>query len=149
MPFKTYSFDGISVSSYNFEQFKYFLEASNDSTYVLNFWATWCAPCIAELPYFKQANKTFKESAIRFIYVSLDFENQIINKLLPFLKENKLEGEIIVLKQDGMNNWIGKIEKNWSGNIPATLIYDQSGRDFYPKNLTYDALQKAILKRIP
>lgn len=141
--------DNNRVAAYTFEQFEPFMQASNDSTYVLNFWATWCAPCVAELPYFQKLQQEFKHQKVRVIYVSLDFEKQIKRKLLPFLTKNKLKGEVIVLKQEGMNDWIGKINAQWSGNLPATLIYNKSGADFYPKSFEYIALRNALKKRLP
>ena len=146
---KIYSNEEQRVAAYTFQQFEPFMHANNDSTYVLNFWATWCAPCVAEIPYFQQLQAEFNHQKVAFIYVSLDFEKQIEKKLLPFLAKNKLKGEVIVLKQKGMSDWIGKIDSQWSGNLPATLIYNKNGSDFYPNSFEYDALRKALLKRMP
>jgi thiol-disulfide isomerase/thioredoxin len=144
-----YADDHKRIAAYTFEQFEPFMQASNDSTYVLNFWATWCAPCVAELPYFQKLQQEFNHQKVRVIYVSLDFEKQIEKKLLPFLTKNKLNGEVIVLKQKGMNDWIDKINAQWSGNLPATLIYNNSGADFYPQSFDYKALRDALKKRLP
>ena len=118
--------DPVSVSIYKFENFKNFLEAENDTTYIINFWATWCRPCVEELPYFAELYQKNKDTKLRFIFVSLDFEKEIEKKLLPFLKKNKLYGEVLVLSQKGMNNWIDQIESSWSGSLPATLIVNSN-----------------------
>jgi len=137
-----------TVGVYDYQNFTRFLQAENDTTYVINFWATWCKPCVEELPYFQQLATEYQDQKVRFIFVSLDFEKQLEKKLLPFLKENKLKGEVIVLTQKRMNDWIGKIDKNWSGNLPATLIYNPSGQEFYPHSFEYETLKKALEKRL-
>ena len=65
------------------------IDLSVDKTYVINFWATWCAPCVKELPYFEEVNKEFKDKNTEVILVSLDFPSQIESKLKPYLKKIK------------------------------------------------------------
>ena len=60
------------------------LHKDNDTTYVVNFWATWCKPCVAELPYFEQLTETYKGQKVKVLLVSLDFSKQIESKLLTF-----------------------------------------------------------------
>lgn len=115
--------DKDSIAVYDFEYFNAFLKPPNDSIYILNFWATWCQPCVEELPEFVELKNRISNKSINMIFVSLDFERQLEQKLLPFLEKNELPGEIIVLKQDGMNDWIGKIHQHWEGSLPMTLIY--------------------------
>ncbi len=57
-----------------FEDFEYLLEKDNDTTYVINFWATWCLPCVKELPEFEEINQHFKDKKFKMILVSLDFD---------------------------------------------------------------------------
>ena len=73
-----------TVGVYSYDNFKAFLEAENDTTYVVNFWATWCKPCVAELPYFEELYQNYKDQKVKLILVSLDFEKQLETKLLPF-----------------------------------------------------------------
>ena len=63
------------------------IDLSVEKTYVINFWATWCAPCVKELPYFEEVNKEFKDKNTEVILVSLDFPSQIETKLKPYLKK--------------------------------------------------------------
>jgi len=107
--------DGVKVGLYTYDAFQKYLEAENDTTYVVNFWATWCKPCVEELPSFEQLYEKYKDKKVRLILVSLDFEKQIESKLIPFINENKLKGEVLVLQQKGMNDWIDKIDPSWSG----------------------------------
>lgn len=138
---------GIKVVDYNGLQ--PLLEKSNDTTYIINFWATWCAPCIKELPYFQQINDKFAGARVKVILVSLDFERQIESRLIPFIKKNSVTPEVIVLNDPDANNWIDKIDPSWSGALPATLFFNKNGRKFYEKEFTYDEIRNVIFELNP
>lgn len=132
------------VGLYPYAAFKPFLEAENDTTYIVNFWATWCKPCVEELPYFEALYQQYKDQKVRLILVSLDFEEQIQSKLLPFMIKNNLKGEVLVLSQDGMNDWIDKIDPSWSGALPATLIYNKDKRAFFEQSFDDKTLEQKL-----
>jgi len=67
-----------------FDDFEPILHQDTDTTYVVNFWATWCGPCVKELPYFEALHKSYKNQPVKVVLVSLDFEKHIVRKLLPF-----------------------------------------------------------------
>ena len=92
----------------DFNGLKPYLEKENDTTYIINFWATWCAPCIKELPYFQQINDEFADKKLKVLLVSLDFERQIESRLIPFIKKHKVTPEVIVLSDPDSNAWINK-----------------------------------------
>ncbi len=106
----------------------------SDTTYVINFWATWCKPCVAELPYFLELHETYKDQKYKFIFVSLDFPKQIEKKLMPFLEKNPLPGEVIVLDDSDSNTWIPAVDPEWSGAIPATMVYNGDRKIFAEKS---------------
>ena len=116
------------------------LNKNDDKTYVINFWATWCAPCIKELPYFEKLNQNYSGKNVEVILVSLDFPRMYEKKLKPYIKENDLKSKVIALDDTDMNRWIPKINENWTGAIPATIIYNKTGRKFYERSFTYDEL---------
>lgn len=93
-----------------------------DSVYVINFWATWCKPCIEELPHFEEANSAFSQKNVRIILVSLDSPSELERVLLPFVKKKDLKSEILLLDEQNPNEWIDKIEPEWTGSLPATII---------------------------
>jgi len=120
------------------------LNKQNDTTYVINFWATWCMPCVKELPYFQQIHDEFSQEKVKVILVSLDFLKHLDSRLKPFLQKNKLSPEIILLNDPDSNAWIDKVSPDWSGAIPATIIYNKNFRNFYEKSFTYEELQTII-----
>jgi thiol-disulfide isomerase/thioredoxin len=133
---------GIKVIDY--KGLQPYLQKKEDTLYVINFWATWCKPCVKELPYFERVNKEFKDEPVRVILVSLDFPKQLESKLIPFIEKNNIQSEVIVLNDPDSNNWINKIDESWSGAIPATLFYSGKTRIFHEKTFTYSELVKII-----
>lgn len=143
-PLTVYSKDGISVKSYDYKTFEHFLKQQNDTTYVVNFWATWCKPCVEELPNFEKLNANYKDKKVKVILVSMDMSKQVETSLLPFIKRKKLQSKILYLNDPDANAWIEKVDKSWSGAIPATVIYKNNERKFYEQSFTYEALEKEV-----
>ena len=124
-------FDTVSVPVVDYQNLKPLLHQSNDTTYIVNFWATWCAPCVKELPYFEALNDLYKDDKVKVILVSLDFKRQLETKLYPFIEEKQLKSDVIVLYDSDSNYWINDISDSWSGALPATLVYKNESRSFY------------------
>jgi thiol-disulfide isomerase/thioredoxin len=143
-PIKVYSNNTVSVKAYDYKGFESLLKQEKDSVYVINFWATWCLPCVEELPYFEEINTKYKDKKVKIILVSLDMKSQIETKLLPYINDNKLQSEVIILSDPDANAWIPKIDSTWSGAIPATIIYNKNKRKFYEQSFTFDTLEKEI-----
>lgn len=114
----------------SFDQFEPWLHRKSDTTYVVNFWATWCKPCVAELPYFEQLHEAYKDEKVKVVLVSLDFPKQIDKKLVPFIEKHQLQSEVVVLLDGKYNNWIDKVDTSWEGSIPITIIYNNENRKF-------------------
>lgn len=129
---------------YDYAGFEKFLNKKDDKVYVINFWATWCAPCIKELPYFEKITKEYADKNVEVILVSLDFPHLYESKLKPYIKEHKLKSKVIALDDVDMNTWIPKVDKSWSGSIPATVIYKNDEREFFERSFTYQELEVEI-----
>ena len=117
------------VEVMNYEEFKTNYMSASDEAYVLNFWATWCAPCVKELPYFEEAAEKGKDD-FTMILVSLDFPKHIDSRLLPFLEKKRLKSKVVLLDEANANVFIDDIDPSWSGAIPATLIWKGEKKAF-------------------
>lgn len=135
---------GIDLKIYDYEGFKSYFEKKDGKVRVINFWATWCAPCIKELPYFEKLNKQYKNENVEVILVSLDFPHLYEKKLKPYIINNNLQSEVIALDDPDMNSWIPKVSTEWSGSIPATVIYKNDQRKFYEQSFTYEELETEL-----
>jgi thiol-disulfide isomerase/thioredoxin len=134
-----------SVEVYNYSELAPLLNKVNpEKTYIINFWATWCAPCIKELPYFQELHDTNKN--IEVILVSLDFPEKLETQLIPFIKKKNLTPQVILLNDPNENQWIPAIDSTWSGALPATLIYNKEKRAFYKQSFTKESLLKEVEK---
>jgi thiol-disulfide isomerase/thioredoxin len=109
----------------SYDDLAYLFNYQNDTTYVINFWATWCAPCIAELPYFENMNKTYKDEKVKVVLISLDSKKAIDSKLRPFIQREKLMSHVVALTDTDYNTWIDKVNPDWDGAIPVTIIYNK------------------------
>lgn len=130
-----------------FEQLEnQYIKSEDDTLYVLNFWATWCAPCVKELPHFEKAGEEFKNRPVKIILVSLDFKNQLETRLNPFIKKRKLKNKVVFLDAPKENIWVPKVSEDWSGAIPATLMINpKTGcMAFYEKEFTFEELTNTI-----
>ncbi len=137
----TINSNNVVLEVYDYNGFEKFLNKKDDKTYVINFWATWCAPCVKELPYFEKLNSQYLDKNVEVILVSLDFPHLYESKLKPFIKKRKLKSKVIALDDVDMNSWIPKVNQNWSGSLPATIIYKNDNAKFFEQSFTYQELE--------
>jgi thiol-disulfide isomerase/thioredoxin len=115
---------GLKVIKY--PELEELLSGSSDTTYVVNFWATWCGPCIKELPHFESLGKQYAQKRVKVLLVSLDFKKDLETKVKPFLAKRKIQSQVLLLDETDYNSWIDKITPDWSGSIPMTLIVNKT-----------------------
>lgn len=132
------------VPVYDFEAFEPLLQPENDTLYVLNFWATWCRPCVAELPYFEKINAEYADQKVKVILVSLDFSENLETMVIPFLDKRNIKSQVILLEESDPNSWIDKVSTDWSGAIPATIFIRNNKSKFHEGDYSYDALKAEI-----
>lgn len=133
-----------SVKSLTYQQLKPLLEKNDDKIYIVNFWATWCAPCVKELPYFEKIKAVYTDKNVEVLLVSLDFPKQVSIKLIPFINDRKITSEVVLLDDVNEDIWIKAIDEKWSGAIPATLIYNKNKRKFYEQSFDYETLENEL-----
>ncbi|POY39553.1 redoxin [Flavobacterium alvei] len=129
----------------NYSSLKKEILSDKNTIYVVNFWATWCGPCVKELPRFEQLNSENKN--IKVVLVSLDFKNTLESKLKPFLKKKNIKSEVVLLTDTDYNSWLPQVDKEWSGSIPATLII-KNGQQFFAEKIfsSYTELNQYVNK---
>jgi thiol-disulfide isomerase/thioredoxin len=109
------------------------LNIDDDKIYVINFWATWCGPCVKELPYFEGLAEEYGGKEVVTLLVSIDWATNLDRKLKPFIEKKGLKKKVILFDDPKPNNWIDKIDSSWSGAIPITLVMSKDNKDFYEK----------------
>lgn len=121
------------------------LNTKSDRVQVINFWATWCAPCVKEIPLFEKLRSD--NSNVEITLVSMDFDlDPDPAKVERFVTRKALKNKVVILAETDPNSWIDKIDKSWSGALPATLIVNtQTGkRKLIQKELHEGDLEKLI-----
>jgi thiol-disulfide isomerase/thioredoxin len=122
------------------------MKSGNDTIYIVNFWATWCAPCVAELPFFELIDSAYAGKPVKVILMSTDFKKDLKSRVVPFVERKKLHSEVNFLDEVYDNEWIPKVDSLWQGNIPATKIYNsKTGKSvFLPRETSYRELDSLI-----
>jgi len=127
-------------------QIELWKQADTDTVWVLNFWATWCAPCVAELPSFEKLNANYADQKVKVVLISTDFKREVETRVKSFVKKKKLQSQVVFMDESNPNNWIDLVSPEWSGSIPATLIISKSKNQylFFEKQLNYEELETAL-----
>ncbi|QEC52978.1 AhpC/TSA family protein [Anseongella ginsenosidimutans] len=135
------------VGLLSYDELEARLTTKSDTTYVVNFWATWCGPCLKELPYFDRLQKKYSSKNVKVLLVSLDFRSQLEEQVIPYVEENKLQSEVLVLDEQDQSAVINRVSPEWSGALPATLVVNAAAgsRRFYEGAFTYEELEKFYL----
>lgn len=112
------------VEVLKYPEFASLINSKEKNIRVFNFWATWCKPCIKELPYFERLNQEYSNQGVKVTLVSFDFVENLDNRVKKFLTKKNIKSEVVLLDETDYNKFIDKIHPEWSGAIPATLIVD-------------------------
>jgi thiol-disulfide isomerase/thioredoxin len=111
---------------------------------VFNFWATWCGPCVKELPYFDEIGATNEQ--VKVYLVSIDFQNEL-DRVKKFVAKKSLKSTVLFLDEKDPDTYMGKVSPDWSGAIPATLFVTDLGKTyFHEKAFTKEELEQTINK---
>lgn len=114
-----------------------------DTLYILNFWATWCKPCMEELKSIDSVGVEHKGSAIKLIFVNLDFIEKK-EKVNQVLLQKGITSECILLDEVNGNDYIDKVSEKWSGDIPATLLTIAGKKVLLNKKMSAAQLRAAL-----
>ncbi len=138
--------DGVVIPYYDFEEFEKFLHIENDQVYIINFWATWCQPCVEELPHFESINTTYKHKGVNVVLVSFDKPSEVDSKLIPYLTKHDIRSEVVMLSDANIKSWKDRVDPHWARSIPITIIYNKDKRRFYERTFSLDELKHEVEK---
>ena len=142
-----FSANAQEISDKKFEAFNRENIAGSKGVVVVNFWATWCRPCIEELPFFEKVNSEMNSESFRMYLVNLDFNSKFKTVATDFVKRKQIKSEVIHINDTDPNVWINKVDSSWSGAIPATVIYNDGKKVFFKEGeMTEEQLREAISK---
>ncbi len=130
-----------------FQQLEQKWKIDSDTLYVINYWATWCKPCVEELPAFLRIEKELKHKSFKMILVSLDFPQHLETRVLPFIKKHQIKCEVVILDDDA-NQWINKVNPQWDGSIPVTVLVKNKKSEFYDHTFDYESLLKLVTSKL-
>lgn len=96
-----------------------------DTALVVNLWATWCAPCIKELPWFEKQARALNDKPVKFIFLSLDLEDAYPENIRRFIAQRKIKSTVLWLDESNANTYAPLLDPRWEGSIPATIFLHQ------------------------
>ena len=119
---------------------------TKDEVLVINFWATFCKPCVAEIPSFIKITNQYKSQNVKLLLVSLDLPSFYPTKIASFAKKHQFNTNIVWLEETNADYFCPKIDKSWSGSIPATLILNtKTGyRKFFEEEIDAADFEKEL-----
>ena len=117
---------------------------------IINFWASWCKPCLEELPYFQKLVKQYESDSLQLILVNLDMAENYPKKIKSTAAKFKLKAPIYFLDETDADIFCPAVDKSWSGAIPASLLLNnRSGyRKFVEDQLSEKDLEQEIKKML-
>lgn len=118
---------------------------------VINFWATFCKPCVKEIPYFQKVVKKYKAEGVQFILVSLDLKEAYPGKIKLFAAQRKFTAPLYYLDETNADLFCPVVDRAWSGAIPASLFINnkKNYHKFFEEELSKEKFEtelKAMLK---
>jgi thiol-disulfide isomerase/thioredoxin len=146
---QTFSFAQQVVPAITIKDLQKMLNKETDSTLIVNFFATWCKPCVHELPLLAQMMVDSSNTKYKFVFVSCDNPDNREKKVTKFAKKKKIAGSTYLLLDSSNNYWMQAIDRRWQGSIPATLVYNQKlkKKAFFEGEMLLEDLQ-GLLKKV-
>ena len=104
------------------------IAAQKGHVVLVNFWATWCGPCVAEFPAIVKAGRQYRAQGLSVIAVSADSAKDLHTKVEPFLAKQGATFPSYLEKSADPEDFINALDPTWQGDLPRTFIYDREGR---------------------
>ena len=132
------------------DDIKLVMESGKGKVTLVNFWATWCKPCVKEFPELIKLYNNYKDKSFEIVFISVDVPEEVEPKVIPFLKKQGVDFVSYFNKFDKPEELINYIDKNWEGAIPSTYIYDKDGNltSHILGSRSYEEFEKEITKNL-
>jgi len=136
-----------SIHKWKIEELEQYI-AKSDTPTVITFWATYCAPCLKEIPHFEETISKYKKKGIKLLLVSLDFKESYPDKISKFVKQRKFTSSVIWLDETNADYFCPKVDSKWSGVMPATLFVNnkRSVRNFFEEEMPKEKFEEEVKK---
>jgi thiol-disulfide isomerase/thioredoxin len=127
------------------------LHRQNDTTYLFNFWATWCPPCVTEFPELQKFAAENNGRKFKLIFISLDFKKDMHTSVAKFVASHNVREPVYLLDEPDYNAWIDRVDSSWEGNLPASLVINNTAHvhKMFPREFTGTTLHEIIGPFIP
>jgi thiol-disulfide isomerase/thioredoxin len=137
------------IASWKVKDVKNYIDKS-DSILVINFWATFCVPCVEEIPYLQSISNKYKDQKVKLLLVSLDLPSFYPNKIKTFDNEHEVNSEVVWFNETNANYFCPAIDKSWSGVIPATIFINKKTgyKKFIEEQMTPEQFEAELKKAL-
>ena len=121
--------------------------AESKTPLIVNFWATFCIPCLEEIPYFQEAMKKHKTDGVKLLLVSLDLQEAYPTRIKTTIAKRKITAPVQWLDETNADYFCPKVDSSWSGGMPASLFINNSTgyHKFFEEKLSKEKLEKEIM----
>jgi thiol-disulfide isomerase/thioredoxin len=113
---------------------------------IVNFWATFCVPCIQEIPYFQEMTEKYKAKGVSLLLVSLDLKEAYPSKIISTAGKLNFTAPIVWLNETNADYFCPKIDTSWTGGMPSSLFVNNATgyHKFFEDQLSRERLEKEI-----
>ncbi len=124
----TASHAAVSVIPADASTVKKVIAAQKGHVVLVNFWATWCGPCVAEFPAIVQVSRRYRSRGLVTLAVTADSKKDLQAKVLPFLVKSGVTFPVYLEKSVDPEDFITAFDPSWQGDLPRTFIYNRQGK---------------------
>ena len=146
----SFCFAQTNIPKWKITDVEKYMNSGKDEVLVINFWATFCKPCVTEIPFFVDVTNKYKDQNVKLLLVSLDLPSFYPKKIADFAKKQKWNTNIVWLDETNADYFCPKIDPKWSGSIPATLIINpKTGfKKFFEEEMEKEQFEAAVKEAI-